>query len=90
MEKLVVKIYATKDGYGAYSENCDLIFAAGDTLDACKNDVYNAIDALKGSWKEENIPDMLKGEIEIEWKYEKYRERCIEYKADEIDAAKMD
>ncbi|MBP3420476.1 MAG: hypothetical protein J6K74_07805 [Marinifilaceae bacterium] len=70
MEKLIIKVCASKDSFGAYSENCDVIFAAGDSLDACKKDVFNAIEALKASWKEEDIPAILKGEFEIEWKYD--------------------
>ena len=70
MGKLVINVCASKDSFGAYSENCDVIFAAGDTLELCKKDVYNAIEALMNTWKEEDIPEVLKGDIEIEWKYD--------------------
>ena len=36
MEQLVINICASSDSFGAYSVNCDGIWAAGDTIDECK------------------------------------------------------
>lgn len=36
MGKIIMNICASADGFGAYSENCEGIYAAGDTIDACK------------------------------------------------------
>lgn len=40
-------ICASKDGYGAVSENCEGIYAAGDDIKATKTDVYEAIRLIK-------------------------------------------
>ena len=36
MEKIIMEIGASKDGFGAYSVNCEGIYAAGDTIEATK------------------------------------------------------
>lgn len=70
MGKLVVAICASKDSFGAYSENCDGIFAAGDTLEQCKKDVETSIEQIKRTQPYESWPDILKGPYEVEWCYD--------------------
>lgn len=60
----------SKDMYGAYSENCDGIYAAGDTLEETKADTYRAIEGIKRNLPEERWPKQIKGEYEIEWKFD--------------------
>lgn len=47
MEKIIMNICASPDSFGAYSENCEGIYAAGDTVEECKKDVEVAIALIK-------------------------------------------
>lgn len=70
MEKIVMVIGKSKDFYGAASDNCDGIYAAGDSIEAVKADTYKAIDGIKRNLPEERWPQQIKGEYEIEWKFD--------------------
>ncbi len=63
-------ICASEDSFGAYSENCDGIFAAGDTVEACKTDTEKAIELIKKNLPESQWPEQIKGDYEIEWRYD--------------------
>ena len=68
MEKLIIVIERSSDHFGAYSENCDGIYAAGDSLDAVKTDTFDAIRILKENLPDTQWPVILKGDFEVEWK----------------------
>ncbi len=68
MEKITMIIERSKDHIGAYSENCEGIFAAGDDMEAVKADTMEAIRLLKKNLPEESWPEQLKGDFELEWK----------------------
>ena len=70
MEKIIMNISASKDMFGAFSENCDGIYAAGDTIEATKADTYEAIRLIKKNLPEERWPEQIKGEFEIEWHFD--------------------
>lgn len=70
MEKLIINIGASKDHYGAFAENCDGVYAAGDTIEEVKTDLLESIRLLKESRTLEEVPDILRGEYEIEWHYD--------------------
>ena len=65
-----MNISASKDMFGAFSENCEGIYAAGDTIEATKADTYEAIRLIKKNLPEERWPEQIKGEYEIEWKFD--------------------
>ena len=68
MEKILMVIEKSKDFFDAYSENCDGIYAAGDSIEAVKADTLEAIRLIKKNLPEEQWPQQIKGEFEIEWK----------------------
>ena len=68
MEKIIMIIEKSKDFFDAYSDNCDGIYAAGDSIEAVKADTYEAIEGIKRNLSEERWPEQIKGEYEIEWK----------------------
>lgn len=68
MEKLIIVIERSSDHFGAYSENCEGIYAAGNSLDAVKTDTFEAIRILKENLPETQWPVILKGDFEVEWK----------------------
>ncbi|MDE7165923.1 MAG: hypothetical protein K2O17_02730 [Bacteroidaceae bacterium] len=68
MEKIIMVVEKSEDFFDSYSENCDGIYAAGDSIEAVKADTYAAIEAIKKNLPEEQWPKPLKGEYEIEWR----------------------
>lgn len=70
MEQLIINICASSDSFGAFSENYDGIFAAGNTIEACKKNVFTAIDLIKKNLPEDRWPEPIRGEFEIIWKYD--------------------
>lgn len=70
MEKLIINIGASSDHYGAYAENCEGVYAAGNSIEDVKNDLFESIRLLKESRPMEEIPEILRGEYEIEWHYD--------------------
>ena len=70
MEKIVMLIGKSSDYYGAMSVNCEGIYAAGPDVEAVKEDTYRAIEGIKRNLPEERWPKQIKGEFEIEWKFD--------------------
>lgn len=70
MEKIIMIIEKSKDFFDAYSDNCDGIYAAGDSIDAVKADAYQAIEGIKRNLPEERWPEQIKGDFEIVWKFD--------------------
>lgn len=68
MEKIIMTIEKSKDYFDAYSENCDGVYAAGDSIEAVKADTYKAIDVMKKNLPEAQWPKQIRGDFEIEWK----------------------
>lgn len=63
-------IEKSKDFFDAYSDNCDGIYAAGDSIEAVKADAEEAIRLIKKNLPEDRWPTQIKGEYEIEWKFD--------------------
>lgn len=70
MEKIIMLIGKSSDFYGAMSENCEGIYAAGPDIEAVKADTYKAIEGIKRNLPEDRWPEQIKGEFEIEWKFD--------------------
>ncbi|MCM1517561.1 MAG: hypothetical protein NC117_02855 [Pseudoflavonifractor sp.] len=70
MEQLIINIGTSGDHYGAFAENCDGIYAAGETVESVKDDVTEAIRLLKETRPMDEVPPILRGEYEIIWKYD--------------------
>ena len=64
-----MNICASSDSFGAYSENCDGIYAAGNTIEECKKDVVTAIELIKKNLPEEQWPEQIRGEYRLVWNY---------------------
>lgn len=67
-KKIIMVVEKSKDYYDAYSDNCDGIYAAGDSIDAVKADAEAAIKALRDNLPESQWPEPLRGDYEIEWR----------------------
>lgn len=70
MNELRINICASIDEFGAYSENCDGIYAAGDTIEACKKDVETAICLIRKELPIEQWPKPIQGDYHIIWHYD--------------------
>ena len=69
--EIIMRISASADNFGACSENCPGIWAAGDPVEACKADTLQAIELIKKNLPREDWPEPLKaGEYEIIWRYD--------------------
>lgn len=70
MSKLIINICASADSFGGFSENCEGIYAAGDSVKEVKADVLNAIELFKEDNPPEQWPQAIKEEWPIEWHYD--------------------
>lgn len=73
MEKLYIRIEASRDHFGAYAENVEGIWGSGDSLEACKEDVARSIAQIASCPDPQvcPVPDWLrKGDYEIEYLYD--------------------
>lgn len=69
--EIIILISASGDSFGACSENCPDIWAAGDTVETCKADTVQAIELIKKNMPREDWPEPLKaGEYTITWRYD--------------------
>jgi len=88
MGKIVMVIEKSKDFYDAYSENCDGIYGAGKSIDDLKADVMNAIRIIKEGYPENQWPAPLRGDYEIEWKFD--AQSFLEYYKDYISLSGLE
>lgn len=68
--KLIISICASKDSFGAYAENCEGIYAAGDSVRDVKQDVLDAIEIYKEITPESEWAEPIKEGWPIEWRYD--------------------
>ena len=70
MNKLIINICASSDSFGAYAENCNGVYAAGDSVKDVKEDVLEVIKILKEENPASELPDPIKEDWPIEWRYD--------------------
>lgn len=68
MGKIIMTVEKTADFYSAFSSNCDGIYAAGDSLQAVKEDTEEAIRLLRKNLPEERWPEEIRSGYEIEYR----------------------
>lgn len=67
MQTITIIIERSKDCYSAYAANVEGIYGVGDTIDEVKESIANGISLLKEHNKPEHIPDILKGDYNLEY-----------------------
>ena len=70
MEKIVMIIEKSRNHYGAYAENGDGIYAAGNTIEEVQADTEQAIELIKNELPQDQWPSALRGEYELVWKFD--------------------
>ena len=61
-------IEKSRNYYGAYAENGDGIYAAGNTIEEVQADTIQAINLIKSELPKKQWPSALKGQYELVWK----------------------
>ena len=69
MKTIKIIIEKSSDSYGAYAENIDGIYGAGDTAEECKQSILDSIETIK-TLDDLEIPSELKGDYEIVYKFD--------------------
>lgn len=88
MKKIIIVIERSADLFDAYSDNCDGIYGAGDTLEECKADIETSIRQIKEKLPIEQWPEELKGEYELEYKLD--TQSFLEYFSQYLSLAGME
>lgn len=68
--KLLINICASNDSFGAFAENCEGIYASGDTAADVKRDVLEAIRIYKEITPEAEWATPIKEDWPIEWHFD--------------------
>lgn len=68
--KITIIIEKSIDAYGAYAENCEGIYGAGDTADEAKQSALKGLELFKKYNKKENLPSILNAKYEIVFKFD--------------------
>ncbi len=69
-KKIKIIIERSKDSFTSYAENVPGIYGHGDTVDEAKQSALEGLDLLKKHNQEKNIPNILKGNYEIVFKFD--------------------
>lgn len=69
MKEIKIIIEKSSDSYGAYSENVQGIYGAGDTPEECKQSILDAIETVK-TFDDKEVPNILKDDYYITYKFD--------------------
>ena len=70
MNTLKIIIEKSSDYYSAYADNCDGIYGAGKTVEEAKENVLEGLRLFIESRHANELPDILKSEYEIVYKFD--------------------
>lgn len=70
MEKIRIVIERSADLFSSYAENLEGVYGGGETVAEAKQSVLDAIRLLKEENEEGNIPQALKGEYELVYRFD--------------------
>ena len=88
MKKIIIVIERSADLFDAYSDNCDGIYGAGNSIEECKKDIELSIAQIKEKLPMERWPEEIKGEYELEYKLD--AQSFLEYFSDFISLAGLE
>jgi len=70
MKTLRIIIEKSKDYFDAYADNCEGVYGAGETVEEAKENVLNGLDLLIKSTDPKRLPEILKGQYTIIYKFD--------------------
>ncbi|MFN8250254.1 MAG: type II toxin-antitoxin system HicB family antitoxin [Ferruginibacter sp.] len=69
-KQIRIVIERSDDSYSAYAESIPGVYGHADTVEEAKNSALKGIELLKKYNQDENIPEILKGDYEIIYKFD--------------------
>ena len=69
-KEIKIIIERSDDSYSSYAQNVPGIYGQGDSVDEAKQSALTGIELLKKYNEDDNIPDILKGDYEIVFKFD--------------------
>jgi predicted RNase H-like HicB family nuclease len=69
-KRIKIIIERSDDSFSSYAENVVGIYGQGDTVEEAKQSALNGIELLKKYNQKENLPNLLKGDYEIVFKFD--------------------
>ena len=69
-ETLIITIDRGPDLFEAWAENVPGIYGSGESVNEVKADILKAVELYKVNNDDEHTPDILKGDVEIEWHFD--------------------
>ncbi|MBR3917016.1 MAG: DNA-binding protein [Bacteroidaceae bacterium] len=88
MKKIIIVIERSADLFDAYSDNCDGIYGAGNSIEECKKDIELSIAQIKEKLPMERWPEEIRGEYELEYKLD--AQSFLEYFSQYLSLAGME
>lgn len=70
MEKLIIQIGASSDFFDGFAVNCEGVSGGGENLEAYKANILEGLHLLKESRPKSYWPEILRGDYEIEYRYD--------------------
>jgi len=70
MNTIIIKVGASSDYFGAYAENCDGIYGAGETAEAAMKDALKGMELFISSREKKDLPAILQSEHTIEYQFD--------------------
>jgi len=70
MKQLKIIVERSNDIFSCYAENVEGIYGGGETLGAAKQSIIDAIKLFKKYNNQDNIPEILKGEYTLIFKFD--------------------
>ncbi len=70
MEKLIIQIEASSDFFDGFAVNCEGVSGGGNNIEACKANILEGLRLLKESRPKIHWPEILRGDYEIEYRYD--------------------
>jgi predicted RNase H-like HicB family nuclease len=70
MKQIKIVIERSADLFSSYAENVEGIYGGGETVEAAKQSIVDAIGLFKKNNSKKNIPDNLNGDYELIYKYD--------------------
>jgi predicted RNase H-like HicB family nuclease len=70
IKKIKIVIERSDDSFSSYAENVPGIYGQGDTVQEAKQSALNGIELLKKYNQNQNIPNLLKGDYEVVFKFD--------------------
>ena len=70
MKQIKIVIERSADLFSSYAENVEGIYGGGNTVEEAKQSIEDSIRLLKKHNRKENIPDILKEDYEVVYKFD--------------------